>query len=361
MNWLTNQYPLVKEYLLQSAPNHWAEFVQLVNERWPTNQLISPEVIIPLATCKAVGGNPEKAVPIVAGLMPVLYSVRILDDLQDRDKEGLWNQVGPERAFNFAYTFQALGYKILGDLPYAPKLNKTIYNTFLDGAFLTLKGQDRDLKNLNTTWDNYWKTAELKTAFITSTASAMGAMTGTAAKKKIKACRVYGYHWGMALQILNDLDGIWNTEGITDLEQGKVTLPIIYALNCDHPHRKELYHLVANQAIKANKERILEILNIVDAKSFLIWAALKEREKAIDALSTCNDQEGVQILDSYITGMFGDIQELLDKKDIEQEENFIKFYRRDLLRKKTNNTKKAIVLDSKSLAMRASLRKVLTN
>ena len=31
------------------------------------------------------------------------------------------------------------------------------------------------------------------------------------------------------------------------------------------------------------KERILEILNTVDAKSFLIWAALKERDKALDS------------------------------------------------------------------------------
>ncbi len=68
--------------------------------------------------------------------------------------------------------------------------------------------------------------------------------------------------------------------------------------------------------VKANEiaiyaERIKEILDHIDTKSFLIWAALKEREQALEAIKICPNTEGREILESYITGMFGDIDLLL--------------------------------------------------
>ena len=58
---------------------------------------------------------------------------------------------------------------------------------------------------------------------------------------------------------------------------------------------------------------VKEILETIDTKEFLIWAALKEREKALAALGNCPDIEGRMALEAYITGMFGDIDSLLLK------------------------------------------------
>ena len=151
----------------------------------------------------------------------------------------------------------------------------------------------------------------MKSGCVYATACATGAMAGTESPKLIQACGVYGHHLGIAIQILNDMESIWQPKGINDLAQGKVTLPLLYGLQLDHPKRDELLAFVANKQIATHAQRIEEILDHIDTRSFLIWAALKEREQALEALRVCPDVEGRELLECYITGMFGDIARLL--------------------------------------------------
>jgi geranylgeranyl diphosphate synthase type I len=128
---------------------------------------------------------------------------------------------------------------------------------------------------------------------------------------------LYGYHWGLALQILNDMEGIWQTDGESDLEKGKVSLPVLYGLHCDHEEKEELQNIVWQNKIAEHSRRVKEILDHVDARSYLIWAALEERKKAIEAIQVCPDEEGKNALTYFINGVFGDIDEILS---IEQED-----------------------------------------
>lgn len=161
--------------------------------------------------------------------------------------------------------------------------------------------------------EDYWRTIELKTAKAYSAACASGAMVGTENPELIEACGTFGHHVGLAIQIFNDMESIWQPDGITDLKQGKITLPLLYGLQSQHPERDELLSLVTDNEIATHAERIKEILDNIDTKSFLIWAALKEREQALEAIKICPNAEGKEVLESYITGMFGDIDLLLEK------------------------------------------------
>jgi len=87
----------------------------------------------------------------------------------------------------------------------------------------------------------------------------------------------------------------------------------VYGLSLEHTRRDELLSLVRRDAIAQNAGEVKEILETIDTKEFLIWAALKEREKALAALGNCPDIEGRMALEAYITGMFGDIDSLLLK------------------------------------------------
>ena len=146
----------------------------------------------------------------------------------------------------------------------------------------------------------------------------------------IEACKKYGYHLGLAIQIFNDMDGIWSPEGIPDLEQGKITLPLLYALQCEHKAKQELYEIVQQNKIADYSKRIKEILDDVDAKTYLIWEALKQRESGLEAISILPDNEGRQILEAHFTGMFGDIDELIaqgNKLNTPKEDAFIKIHK----------------------------------
>ena len=98
---------------------------------------------------------------------------------------------------------------------------------------------------------------------------------------------------------------------MTDLKQGKVTLPLLYGLTTDHPKRDELVSLTRAGKVASREERIREILDSIDTKSYLMWAALKERDQALQAISLCPDSEGRQALEAYITGLFGDLEPLM--------------------------------------------------
>jgi geranylgeranyl pyrophosphate synthase len=314
MTWLPSIQLKVKEYLLNQLPGYWPEIPAIAQP--VIDDAVSPEVIIPVSCCKAVGGDPEKTIEMAAGLMSVLMSVRILDDLQDRDKvNGLYRTVGSARAFNYSFAFMTLAYKIFNAMDCDESIKRNILATFDEDSLVTLAGQDRDLQGINRTWEDYWKTAEMKTCYITSSGAAMGAMLGTQNTELIQACRLYGYHWGLTLQILNDMEGIWEPDGETDLQKGKVTLPVLYGINCQHPERRELETIVWQNKIAENAERVKEILDHIDTKSYLIWAALEQRKNALDAIQVCPDDEGKNALTCFLNGVFGDIDELLNRNE----------------------------------------------
>ena len=90
--------------------------------------------------------------------------------------------------------------------------------------------------DVNLTEKDYLSIVEKKTAVLISASCATGAILGGAPKKKIEALADFGMSVGMAFQITDDvLD--YTAEGKEfgksvgkDLEEGKITLPLIYAL-----------------------------------------------------------------------------------------------------------------------------------
>ncbi len=271
-----------------------------------------PEAILPLASCKAVGGQAKDAVYVAAALTAAATSLRILDDLEDQDRpERLWKQVGPARTWNYASAIESLSFIILSQSPLAPETFHQINGTFADTFLHITYGQDRDLSGNPQTTEDYWLTMEQKIAWGYAAGCAAGAIVGTDRKDLIEACGDFGFHLGLTIQLVNDMESIWHPDGVTDLMQGKITLPLIYGLTENHANRDELAALVETNQIAAHGERIKEILDTIDARSFMIWAALKERDQALEALTICPDPEGKEALEAYITGLFGDIEPLL--------------------------------------------------
>ncbi len=312
MDWLKSLYPEVRKILRDSVPDYWPG-LNYVSSRLFEEPVI-PEAMLPLASCKAVNGNPKDAVHVSAALLTLGMSVRIFDDLFDQDKSGeLWEQVGPERAWNYGSAIHNLSFEILNRAPLHHAVLHRINQYIIDSFFYLAAGQDRDLSGVTKTIEEYWLTVEMKSANIYATACATGAMVGTENDELIHACGVFGHHLGFAIQIFNDMESIWHPKGITDLKRGKITLPLLYGLTRNHSERNELEYIVKSNQIASNSEQIKEILDNIDTKSFLIWTALKEREQALKAISICPDSAGREALESFITGMFGDIDSLLPK------------------------------------------------
>lgn len=83
---------------------------------------------------------------------------------------------------------------------------------------------------------NYLRRIERKTALLISVSCEMGAMLANAPAREIAALRNYGYYLGMAFQVTDDILDFIADEKIlgkptgSDIRQGVITLPALYAL-----------------------------------------------------------------------------------------------------------------------------------
>jgi geranylgeranyl diphosphate synthase type I len=311
MDWIKSLYPEVREILQKAIPHYWPELRQVVGELW--EEPLAPEAILPLAACRAVNGEVRNALHVSASIMAAQACLRLFDDISDKDRPGgLWEQAGQARAWNYASAVHMLSFAILGKAPLSPHLFRKLFKLHVDSFLLIATGQDRDMAGVTGTMEDYWLTIKLKTGCAYAAACVSGAMVGTEDDELIKSCHLFGHHLGLAVQILNDMESVWRHDGTADLKHGKITLPLIYGRSFNHPQRDELSSLI-QKGIAVHSERIVEILDRIGTKDFLIWSALKEREQALDAIRVCPNAEGREALESYITGMFGDLDILLKK------------------------------------------------
>ncbi len=316
MDWLTSLYPEVRQTLERAIPGYWTQLQPIFDRLFAQPPPLLSVAILPLVSCHAVNGIAREAIPVSAALLAVEVSLRIFDDLEDKDRPGqLWEKVGEARAWNYASAIHILSFEILSQSSLPDSVFRRVNQLFIDAFFRITEGQEYDLTEATKTIEEYWRTIELKTATAYAAACAAGALVGTDDLQLIQACSTYGHHVGLAIQIFNDMESIWQPDGITDLKQGKLTLPLLYGLQSQHENRDELLSLVLANEIAKYAERIKEILDSIDTKDFLVWAALKEREQALEAIQAIPNREGKEAMEAYITGMFGDIDLLLHPSD----------------------------------------------
>ena len=313
MDELKKYYPDIRKTLLDALPEYWGELKSVINHIIEGPMM--PEAILPLAACQASGGNASMAVPVAAAGVALGTSIRILDDLLDKDREReLWNLVGDKRAWNYSSAFNTISYRILQNANLPPDKYTSIKDAFIESSLLIGAGQDRDLTHRPTSMDDYLITAGLKTAQAFQLACKVGAMVATDDESLIKNCENYGKHLGMVIQTFNDLESIWHKPGLNDLTLGKITLPLLFGLEMDHPEQEELRAIIDANQMSIKSQRVREILDNIDTRGFLIWTALKERDEALKWIEKCPNERGKDVLHSYITGIFGDINVLFEKE-----------------------------------------------
>src|SRR5699024_11422635 len=93
--------------------------------------------------------------------------------------------------------------------------------------------------NVNQSLKDYLHRIKRKTALLIATSCELGAVAAGASTKDAKRLYRYGYHVGMSFQIIDDLlDFTASTEQLgkpagSDLMQGNITLPILFAMEDD--------------------------------------------------------------------------------------------------------------------------------
>lgn len=119
----------------------------------------------------------------------------------------------------------------------------------VDGEFL----QIRNARNFNQSEEDYFDAILGKTALLIAATTEIGALYGGAGQVEARALREYGRQLGCAFQIIDDLldytgDGRDTGKEVgNDLQEGKMTLPLIFTMESADPEERR---------------RLLDILNV---------------------------------------------------------------------------------------------------
>jgi octaprenyl-diphosphate synthase len=147
--------------------------------------------------------------------------------------------------------------------------------------------------DINISEEEYLSIIQKKTAVLISAACASGAILGSALPSKIEGLEQFGYKIGMAFQITDDtLDYMAKEEDFgksigKDLEEGKMTLPLIYALRqCTGPEREKMKELIARK--ENNSQATQEIISLIHKYQGIDYSLQSAKKLIADAQSQLN-------------------------------------------------------------------------
>ncbi len=147
--------------------------------------------------------------------------------------------------------------------------------------------------DVSLTEDEYLEVIRRKTAVLFQAACTISAVISDAQQEKEDALANFGYNLGLAFQMVDDLfDYIMDTADLgkqvgADLREGKLTLPVIYALKQANPaDREQMVKIIQNQDFSVEEFQILTaLMKKCGGIAYTEQKAMACIEKAKEALS----------------------------------------------------------------------------
>ncbi len=163
--------------------------------------------------------------------------------------------------------------------------------------------------DLSLTEETYLSIIARKTAYLISAATQIGAILGNVSEEKEEALAQYGMNVGIAFQLIDDnLDYTSNKSGKKigiDLQEGKITLPLIIALSqCSEDERAFIRRLTDAQPF--TEEAFVKVVKIIERYHGIRYAWEKAKtyvERAKDRLRpfpASKEKEALCALADYV-------------------------------------------------------------
>ncbi|MCC7171804.1 MAG: polyprenyl synthetase family protein [Planctomycetes bacterium] len=139
----------------------------------------------------------------------------------------------------------------------------------------------------------YLKIIEAKTAELYAASCELGAIYSGADRRRVEALERYGRSIGIAFQIIDDCLDLIGDEGVvgkslgTDLESGKLTLPLIhFAANVTGAERQRFESLIRDESAANRRARLSEEFDIGPSLDYAFRRADDFIKSAMDDLDT---------------------------------------------------------------------------
>jgi len=253
-------------------------------------KLLRPSLVC--FSCEALGGEPERALPLACALELIHNFSLVHDDIQDGDelrrgRPTTWKAFGAAQAINAGDGLLVLALRTAlqaqSSLP--PEVVLAAQGALLSATFRMIEGQALDL-SLEGGWEvgveRYLDMAKKKTGALLGCALELGALAA-GRPELLPAHRKLGEVLGLAFQIRDDFLGIWGDPAVTgkpvgsDLARGKRSWPVAFALERD----PALASLLSREPVPV--EEVLERLSALGVREAAEAAAQGYAAEALRA------------------------------------------------------------------------------
>jgi len=181
---------------------------------------------------------------------------------------------------------------LLGDYLYVKTLGLSIKNThreiaqiLIDTSAKMIEGELYEYQmsgKLDIKEKDYLEVIRKKTASLFAASCQIGSILAGASEKEKKLLARFGTNFGMSFQIIDDLldyTGDEKTLGkpiLSDLNERRITLPLIYTLNNRTSDRTRITELMSQKNL--DKESKIEILDLIKSNGALDYTRKKAEE-----------------------------------------------------------------------------------
>jgi len=237
----------------------------------------------------------------LAAVLEFLHTASLLhDDVIDHADtrrgqpaaNNIWGNSASVLVGDFLYS-QAFKLMIEDGDPSIQKLLSSAAVTMVEGETAELM----KCNNINITEEECLSVIEKKTAILISAACTTGAMLAKAPETTIDALTEFGMKLGIAFQLTDDTldyvaaeDEFGKAIGM-DLKEGKITLPLIWALKkCSSAEKELVTKILASKNI--SEDNIIEIISLINKHGGIDYALNKAEEyikKAKSSLESFDD------------------------------------------------------------------------
>lgn len=144
--------------------------------------------------------------------------------------------------------------------------NETIIQNLAELGRTLARGEILQLSNIQNTViseDVYYDVIKMKTAALFESCAGIGAMSAGASPEEVEKAKHFGQNLGIIFQIRDDIFDYYESKEIgkptgNDMAEGKLTLPVIYALNNSHLESMQtLARKVKNGTVNSDEIAVL--------------------------------------------------------------------------------------------------------
>ena len=266
---------------------------------------------LPSLCCQAAGGYPEWVDDLTVAWVLFYTAADLMDKVQDQDQpDPWWRDLGSGAALSVATGVYFSASLVLNELlrnpitrPSANEIIRDFYNNLL----IMTSGQYRELIERVSTLEDYWEYAGAKSGVFFATACRCAARLAIDDQDLLNDFYQFGYHFGLLVQIHDDLDDIQPPTNQAAPGQKKEiarSLAVIYALSVLPPHdcKRLKWSLSKAPTDSIAAEEVVDILNRSNAALYLLTELERHRKLALDAIMrACKPSPAQETLISYLS------------------------------------------------------------